>query len=174
MPPRPGTGRWRFTRLRNRAAPLLVTFTNLSTGATNYTWDFGDGNASTLANPTNTYVNAGTNSVTLTAVGPGGTNQLTLTNYIVVTNPMPPTLLIHVNYSAVNGFQFIITNKDGTAITASEQSRIQVYAATNPAMALTNWTALTNATVLSSGVLQVKDTNNLLYPRRFYRSALRP
>jgi hypothetical protein len=87
---------------------------------------------------------------------------------------MPPTLLVRVSYSAVNGFQFIITNKDGTAITASEQSRIQVYATTNPAVRLTNWTALTNATVLSNGVLQVTDTNNLLYPCRFYRSTLTP
>ena len=158
----------------NGVAPLTVTFTNLSTGATNYAWAFGDGNGSALANPLNTYSNGGAYSVTLTAVGPAGTNQLTLTNYIVVTNPMPPTLLVHVSYSAVSGFQFIITNKDGTPITASEQSRIQVYATTNPAVRLTNWTALTNATVLSNGVLQIKDTNNLLYPRRFYRSALQP
>src|SRR5262249_24685295 len=39
------------------AAPLSVSFTNLSTGATNYAWTFGDGNTSTLTNPTNTYNN---------------------------------------------------------------------------------------------------------------------
>ena len=88
----------------NGIAPLTVTFTNLSTGATNYAWAFGDGNVSALANPTNIYTNAGTYSVTLTAVGAGGTNQLTHTNYIVVTNPMPPTLLVEVSYSAVSGF----------------------------------------------------------------------
>ena len=158
----------------NGVAPLAVLFTNLSTGATNYAWAFGDGNISALTNPTNTYTNAGAYSVTLSAVGPAGTNQLTLTNYIVVTNPMPPTSLVRVSYSAVNGFQFIITNKDGTPITASEQSRIQVYATTNPAARLTNWTALTNATVLTNGVLGIQDPDNLLYPRRFYRSALKP
>ena len=58
-------------------APLSVSFTNLSTGATNYSWAFGDGHTSTLTNPANTYTNPGTYSVTLTAVGPGGTNALT-------------------------------------------------------------------------------------------------
>jgi len=67
----------------NGLAPLTVAFINQSTGVTNYAWAFGDGNVSTLANPTNTYTNAGTYSVTLTAIGPGGTNKLTKTNYIV-------------------------------------------------------------------------------------------
>src|SRR6185295_14813645 len=74
----------------NGLAPLTVTFTNLSAGADTYAWDFGDGNISTNTNPTETYTNAGVYSVTLTAVGAGGTNALTHTNYIVVTNPPPP------------------------------------------------------------------------------------
>lgn len=73
----------------NGAAPLTVSFTNSSAGATNYSWNFGDGNSSGVINPANTYTNAGTYSVTLTAVGAGGTNSLTLANYIVVTNPPP-------------------------------------------------------------------------------------
>jgi PKD repeat protein len=76
----------------NGAAPLTVSFTNLSSGATSYSWDFGDGNTSTAANPANTYSNAGSYTVTLTAGGAGGTNSLTRSNYIVVTNPPPPVL----------------------------------------------------------------------------------
>lgn len=38
-------------------APLAVDFTNLSQGATNYQWDFGDGNTSTLQDPQHTYIN---------------------------------------------------------------------------------------------------------------------
>jgi PKD repeat protein len=75
----------------NGLAPLTVTFTNLSLNATDYTWDFGDGNTSTNAHPLNIYSNAGSFTVTLTAVGAGGTNTLTLSNYIVVTNH-PPAL----------------------------------------------------------------------------------
>jgi PKD repeat protein len=75
------------------AVPLLVNFTNLTTGATNYTWTFGDGNASTDTNPTNLYVNTGNYSVTLTAIGPAGTNALTKNNYVKVTN-VPPTITV--------------------------------------------------------------------------------
>jgi PKD repeat protein len=73
----------------NGAVPLTVNFANASSGATNYSWNFGDGNASATLNPAHTYTNAGTYTVTLTAVGAGGTNSLARANYIVVTNPPP-------------------------------------------------------------------------------------
>ena len=73
-------------------APLTVTFANLSSNATNFGWDFGDGQTSTAVGPSNTYTNAGSYTVTLTAVGAGGTNTLARTNYIVVTNPPPPVV----------------------------------------------------------------------------------
>ncbi len=37
--------------------PLQVSFTNSSTGATSYTWDFGDTTGSNLTNPSHTYDN---------------------------------------------------------------------------------------------------------------------
>ena len=53
-----------------------VTFQNLSIGATNYYWDFGDLTSttdfSTLFNPTYTYPGSGTYYVTLIASKPGG------------------------------------------------------------------------------------------------------
>jgi PKD repeat protein len=66
-------------------APLLVTFTNQSTGGTNYTWDFGDGATSTSASPTHTYANGGQYTVSLTARnGSGGEDTATRVNYIQV------------------------------------------------------------------------------------------
>ncbi len=44
-----------------------ISFTNLSTGAVSYYWDFGDGNNSTAVNPSNVYAFAGTYVVQLTA-----------------------------------------------------------------------------------------------------------
>ncbi len=73
-------------------APLTVFFMNLSSGATSYSWDFGDGNTSASVNPANSYSNAGSYTVSLTASGPGGTSTLTRTNYVVVTNPPPPVV----------------------------------------------------------------------------------
>ncbi|MSU59546.1 MAG: PKD domain-containing protein, partial [Pedosphaera sp.] len=89
--------------LTNGLAPLVVNFTNLTTGATNFAWDFGDGNISADADPANTFTNAGAFSVTLTADGPGGTSSLTLTNYITTTNAPPPPVADFIA-SATNGY----------------------------------------------------------------------
>lgn len=62
-------------------APLTVNFTNTSTGATTYNWSFGDGNTSTVVNPSNTYTTDSTFTVILVASnGPcADTTVLTLT-----------------------------------------------------------------------------------------------
>ena len=74
-------------------APLTVRFTNSSTGLiTSVTWDFGDGATDTATNPTHTYTNASTFSVTLTAQGPAGTNSLTRTGYITALQALPPVI----------------------------------------------------------------------------------
>lgn len=46
---------------------LTINFTNLSGSATDYLWDFGDGNNSTDKDPSNTYAEEGSFTVTLTA-----------------------------------------------------------------------------------------------------------
>jgi PKD repeat protein len=76
----------------NGVAPLAVTFTNLSSNAANYVWNFGDGNmlsASASTNVTHTYTSAGNYTVILTAYGPGGMSALTNAAYIVVTSLTP-------------------------------------------------------------------------------------
>ncbi len=49
-----------------------IQFTNLSTGATSYDWDFGDGNTSTLTDPINNYLENGEFDVTLIAYSGAG------------------------------------------------------------------------------------------------------
>ncbi|MDA9018478.1 BspA family leucine-rich repeat surface protein, partial [Saprospiraceae bacterium] len=51
---------------------LTVTFTNNSTGADSYLWDFGDGNTSTDSDPIHTYAAEGDYTVTLTATNECG------------------------------------------------------------------------------------------------------
>ncbi len=65
--------------------PLDVTFTDASTGATSYSWNFGDGGTSTSANPTYTYTAAGTFTVTQTVTNSCGNDELIRTDYITVT-----------------------------------------------------------------------------------------
>jgi len=71
-------------------APLLVSFTDTSTGdITARLWDFGDGATSTLQNPTHSYA-AGTYTVSLTVTGPGGSDAETKLNLIAVADAPPP------------------------------------------------------------------------------------
>lgn len=49
------------------ANEVTATFTNSSNGATAYSWNFGDGNTSTLQAPTHTYLTGGEYTVVLTA-----------------------------------------------------------------------------------------------------------
>jgi PKD repeat protein len=66
-------------------APLLVTFTDDSTGTlTSWSWDFGDGASSSEASPSHTYTTPATCTVTLTVTGPGGSASHTRTGLVRV------------------------------------------------------------------------------------------
>jgi hypothetical protein len=60
-----------------------VSFSNMSENSTEYSWDFGDGNTSDEVNPTNTYEEIGTYTVTLTAYENGNSNSSTKTIEVV-------------------------------------------------------------------------------------------
>lgn len=69
-------------------SPLIVNFQDLSTGTpTNWLWNFGNGNTSTLQNPIASYFTPGTYTITLTVTNAGGSNTLVRTNYITVYEP---------------------------------------------------------------------------------------
>jgi PKD repeat protein len=71
-------------------APLEVSFEDESTGSpASWSWNFGDGNTSTLENPSNTYANNGTYTVTLTEQNSQGENATTETGYITVGGSGP-------------------------------------------------------------------------------------
>jgi gliding motility-associated-like protein len=64
-------------------APLLVQFTDLSTGGvTSWNWDLGNGTLSTLPNPSTTYTLPGQYTVTLTVSNGTSSNTKTVTAYI--------------------------------------------------------------------------------------------
>jgi PKD repeat protein len=56
-------------------APCIVSFTDASTGATSWNWDFGNGQTSTMQNPSVTYNTGGNYTVQLTVSGPTGSNS---------------------------------------------------------------------------------------------------
>ena len=81
-------------------APLRVNFTDQSTGdITSWSWDFGDGATSTEQNPSHTYTDAGTYTVSLTVTGLGGSDTEVKANFITVLEqqkamPWVPLLLL--------------------------------------------------------------------------------
>jgi YVTN family beta-propeller protein len=71
------------------SVPLTVSFTDQSTGSpAAWKWTFGDGNYSTERNPVYTYNKSGLYSVTLAASNENGSNTLTKTGYIAVSNSL--------------------------------------------------------------------------------------
>ena len=60
-------------------------FSDTSAGVIgDWIWDFGDGNSSSLQNPSHTYATPGTYSVSLTVQGEGGFTSSTQTGYVTV------------------------------------------------------------------------------------------
>jgi PKD repeat protein len=68
------------------AAPLEVQFTDASTGATSWSWTFGDGATSTEKSPKHTYSSPGTYTVSLTATNEAGASSKDL-KIVVTTQP---------------------------------------------------------------------------------------
>lgn len=70
--------------------PLTVTFTDTSTNSpTSWLWNFGDNTTSTSRNPSHTYSNGGTFTVSLRATNSSGSNTMIKTNYITVSSLLP-------------------------------------------------------------------------------------
>lgn len=62
-----------------------IQFTDLSSNApTSWSWNFGDGNTSTLQNPTHTYTSSGNYTIALTATNAFGNDTETKTSYVSV------------------------------------------------------------------------------------------
>lgn len=76
-------------------APLDLQFTDESTGTVEtWSWDFGDGGASSAQHPVHTYAAPGTYTVSLTVTGDCGSDQLVRSGYIQVAEP-PPVITAH-------------------------------------------------------------------------------
>lgn len=88
------------------ASTLYADFTESSTDATNWFWDFGDGNTSTSQNPSHTYPSAGTYTACLVAIN--NCNTDTFCQQITITCPLPAaswaynTNLLDVSFTSLS------------------------------------------------------------------------
>ena len=65
-----------FSATQSAGDIFTWSFTNSSSGALTYNWDFGDGNGTSDKDPSHTYSGAGSFTVTLTATAAGTSNAL--------------------------------------------------------------------------------------------------
>ena len=84
---------WRRQHICGIADPVglvhdRVAFTNQSTGASSYAWDFGDGGTSTVVSPVHRYEEPGAYTVRLTANGPAGSDEFVVANAVRVFAPL--------------------------------------------------------------------------------------
>jgi len=123
-------------------APLSVQFKDLSENATEWSWDFGDGNTSTDRNSVYTYFSAGNYNVILTVTNLNGTNSK-LATITVLEKPavmIPP--VANFSSNVTSGFvpftmQFTDLSENATqwkwdfgdGSTSTEQSPVHTYSA---------------------------------------------
>jgi PKD repeat protein len=78
-----------FTHQLNVCKFSNVAFNNTSTGAVAFQWYFGDGGSSTLANPTHSYANGGTYTITLIAISECYCRDTVTSTLTVSSDPGP-------------------------------------------------------------------------------------
>ncbi len=111
---------------------LTVNFTNNSTGATSFSWNFGDSQTSTEQNPAHIYQNDGSYSVVLTATNSCGVTQSTQ-NIVIATPPTAnfsasqnagctPLLVNFTNQSSANSSSFAWNFPGGNPASSTEQN----------------------------------------------------
>ena len=99
-------------------SPLSVQFTNTSTGAVSYYWMLGNGNTSTLLNPSNLYTSTGSYTVTLIATDANGiTDTAEYINYITVVPKPSADFSATTTASCLdnNSFSFVNSSTGGAS-----------------------------------------------------------
>jgi PKD repeat protein len=116
-------------------------FNNTTTGATSYSWIFGDGGVSTLLNPTKVYSTANAYTVKLIATGNNGCKDSLTQNISVIAKPIP-SFTINNASQCVNENNFTFNNTsvggnvynwsfgDGTTSTLSNPTKVYTVANT--------------------------------------------
>ena len=97
--------------------PFEVSFNNLTSNATNYHWDFGDGETSTGENPTHTFINNTFGDVTYTVTmiaSNGGCSDTTQTQ--VTVHPLPEPHFSYDNTPACSPHSVAFTNESNGAV----------------------------------------------------------
>lgn len=95
----------------NGCLPLNVQYTSTSTGAVSWFWDLGNGNTSTLSNPSNLYTTSGNFTITLIAFDASGNSDTArYTNFITVEGRPTADFNSNITTACPDNNLFIFTN----------------------------------------------------------------
>ena len=125
-------------------APLVVQFTDTSTGANAWNWSFGDGGTSQIENPSHVFGSVGPYTVTLTA-GNGVTNSTATTTITTLLLEWNDTLYYGnygLQYSTFQDGYYWVVGSSASGNVAS----IKKYAANDTNTVLASTTTQGNAT----------------------------
>jgi len=148
---------------------LTVDFTNTTTNASTYLWDFNDGATSTLQNPSHTFATPGVYSVTLHTYNDCSEDSVTIS--VVVTgieefdknlfvtcypNPAKDFLFVNIHDVIMDKATLNIQSVTGSMVYSEEISNIN-----------NNYTKKLDVSTLSKGVyvLIIKNDNNQFVKR---------
>jgi PKD repeat protein len=104
-----------FTPEQSESNYLEYTFTNASTGATSYEWDFGDGNTSTEESPTHVYDTHNIYTVTLTATNDANLSS-TLSQTIDIQAPVTADFTYMVDEIDYKTYHFMDASVDAAML----------------------------------------------------------
>jgi PKD repeat protein len=147
-----------FDSLLNEGCqPLNLTFTNQSTGASSWYWDFGDGNFSSVYSPSHTYLNSGSFQVNLyleTALGCKDTST-----GLVVVRPKPQSAFTLSQDSACGAPATIQLTNTSTPGTGADWTFGNGQQSTQISPSVTyNQTGLFNIQLISTNSFGCKDS----------------
>ncbi len=117
-----------FSPVAAGSAPHNVIFSDTSTNATSWAWDFGDGTFSTLQNPFHTYQSAGTGSYTVTLTINGGADSVS--HNVTVSLPACPNPVARLVIKSASDSSLL--NAYGQVVNDGETIRVQAVEQTGP------------------------------------------
>lgn len=117
-------------------APNDVVFKNLSTDATEYNWEFGDGTNSIDENPTHQYKYGGVFTVTLTVKNKKGKTSIMSKQFIVLSAPnnliLESVILEDKSQLQSNASYSVIINGNSSSIVINNTTQPLNFIFTNP------------------------------------------
>jgi PKD repeat protein len=128
--------------------PVTVNFTNTSTGALSYIWDFDDGTQSTLANPSHNYLTSDNYQISLTARNNFGCEKTIVKTFDVFDQYLDVAIL-DITTSLQNNFLSITAKIANTGNTDVTDMEFYIKVKNGPALK-ENWSGLLQASSIIS------------------------